>query len=171
MVPGEGPGQARLMLVGEQPGDSEDRAGKPFDGRLLDKALAAAEVPRSAVFVINAVKHFKFKPRGKRGLHKRPNVGEIERCSWWLGQERKLVRPSAMVAMGATALRSLLGRSVAISALRKKVQDLEDGTPLLVTIHPSYLLRIRGGGDRDREWQAFVRDLRRGWKFATTASP
>lgn len=134
MVPGDGPQRARLMVMGEQPGDNEDRAGKPFvgpAGRLFDRALAEVEVPRSAVFLTNAVKHFKFEPRGKRRLHKRPNASEIERCSWWQGQERKLVRPLAMIAMGATASRSLLGRSVSISNLREKVQELEDGTLLL----------------------------------------
>src|SRR5690606_17533151 len=101
---------------------------------------------------------FKFEPRGKRRLHKRPNVGEIERCSWWLWQERKLVNPLATVAMGTTAVRSLLGHSFPISGLRHEIRQMDDGTPLLVTVHPSYLLRIRDSTDRNREWRAFVAD-------------
>ena len=114
-VPGEGPRRAALMLVGEQPGNKEDLAGQQFvgpAGRLLDRALEEAEIPRSETFVTNAVKHFKHEMRGKRRLHKRPNAYEIDRCRWWLTQERAIVRPQAIVALGATAARSLFGRRV-----------------------------------------------------------
>jgi len=166
VVPGEGRRQARLMFFGEQPGDREDIAGRPFvgpAGRVFDEALEAAGVPRDAAFVTNAVKHFKFEPRGKRRLHTRPNTYEIERCKWWLDQERKLVRPKALVALGATAVRSLLGRTASITSLRNTIQILEDGTPMTATIHPSYLLRIRDADDRARERAAFVADIRRVW--------
>lgn len=169
VVPGEGHRQARMMVVGEQPGDREDLAGRPFvgpAGKLFDAALAEAEIPRAAVFVTNAVKHFKFEQRGKRRLHARPNAGEIERCKWWLGQERKLVAPAVLVAMGATAVRSLLGRAVSVSSLRGEVTRLEDGTPMIATIHPSYLLRIREPEAREKERAGFVADLRRGWALA-----
>ena len=115
-MPGEGPLGAPLMLIGEQPGDSEDRTGKPFvgpAGRILDRALGDAGIPRGKVFVTNAVKHFKYEWRGKRRLHKRPDAGEIEACRWWLDLERSLVRPRILLAMGATAARGVLGRAVA----------------------------------------------------------
>lgn len=173
VVPGEGKARASLMLVGEQPGDKEDIAGKPFvgpAGKLLDDILEAAEIPRSAVFVTNAVKHFKFEPRGKRRLHRRPNVGEIERCKWWLDQERKLVAPKTFIAMGATAVRSLMGRSQSVSSLRGRIMELSDGTPLLATIHPSYLLRLRDPDDRARERLSLQKDLARGWEMARRLS-
>ena len=169
VVPGEGHRQARMMVVGEQPGDREDIAGRPFvgpAGRLFDAALDEAEIPRAAIFVTNAVKHFKFEQRGKRRLHARPNAGEIERCKWWLGQERRLVAPAVLVAMGATALRSLLGRAVSVSSLRGELRKLDDGAPMVATIHPSWLLRIRDAQTREKERAAFVADLRRGWKLA-----
>lgn len=169
VVPGEGGRASRLMLVGEQPGDREDILGKPFvgpAGRLLDEVLEEAGIPRREVFVTNAVKHFKFEPRGKRRLHRRPNAGEIDRCRWWLGQERKLVLPDVLMAMGATAVRSLMGRPLSISSLRGRMLELPDGTPLLATIHPSYLLRIRDPQDRARERAAFREDLKRGWHLS-----
>lgn len=169
VVPGEGRRQARMMVVGEQPGDREDLAGRPFigpAGRLFDAALAEAAIPRDLVFVTNAVKHFKFEPRGKKRLHKRPNAGEVESCKWWLDQERKLVAPAVLVAMGATALRSLLGRPATVSSLRGQTNTLDDGTAMIATIHPSYLLRLRDPTMRDRERVAFVADLRRGWELA-----
>jgi uracil-DNA glycosylase family protein len=164
VVPGEGRARARLMLVGEQPGDKEDLAGKPFvgpAGRVLDEALAQADIPRRDVFVTNAVKHFKHEMRGKRRLHKRPNAYEIERCRWWLDHERALVKPTAIVALGATAARSLLGRVVTISGARGRVHRLDDGTAAFVTIHPSFLLRIKDQADKEREFRNFVTDLRR----------
>jgi DNA polymerase len=166
VVPGEGRPNARLMLVGEQPGDREDLAGRPFvgpAGRVLDDALVEAGVPREAVFVTNAVKHFKFEARGRRRLHRRPNAHEIERCRWWLDQERRLVRPHAVVALGATAVRALLRRPASVSSLREAAGTLEDGTPIVATIHPSYLLRLRDPDRRERERTAFVADLRRAW--------
>jgi DNA polymerase len=169
VVPGEGHRQARMMVVGEQPGDREDIAGRPFvgpAGRLFDAALGEAEIPRAGIFVTNAVKHFKFEQRGKRRLHARPNAGEIGRCKWWLDQERKLVAPAVLVAMGATALRSLLGRPVSVSSLRGEAARLDDGTPMVATIHPSWLLRIRDSEAREKERAAFVADLRRGWALA-----
>ncbi|HWB51585.1 MAG TPA: UdgX family uracil-DNA binding protein [Stellaceae bacterium] len=163
VVPGEGDRGAALMLVGEQPGDREDLAGKPFvgpAGRLLDRALAAAAVPRDKVFVTNAVKHFKYELRGKRRLHKRPDAGEIEACRWWLDLERSLVRPQAILAMGATAARGLFGRAVTISSARHGVHTLADGTKARVTIHPSLLLRLQDEADKLAEYERFVADLK-----------
>jgi uracil-DNA glycosylase family protein len=163
VVPGEGPSHARFMLVGEQPGDKEDLAGKPFvgpAGKILDQALADAGIPRRETFVTNAVKHFKFEMRGKRRLHKRPNAYEIERCKWWNDVERLIVKPDIVVALGATAARSLLGRTVTITSVRGAPIDLHDGSRLLVTIHPSALLRTRDEADRREKYQAFVKDLK-----------
>jgi uracil-DNA glycosylase family protein len=162
-VPGEGARDARVMLVGEQPGDKEDLAGKPFvgpAGRMLGQALADAGIPRDETFVTNAVKHFKFEPRGKRRLHKKPNAYEIERCKWWLEQERAIVKPDVIVALGATAARSLIGRVVTIGKLRAETLHLADGTRLVVTIHPSALLRIQDEADKRAGYAAFVRDLK-----------
>src|SRR5437764_9780259 len=162
-VPGEGPSHAKVMLVGEQPGDKEDLAGKPFvgpAGRLLDQALADAGIPRNETFVTNAVKHFKFEPRGKRRLHKKPNAYEIERCKWWFEQERAIVKPQLIVALGATAARSLMGRAVTIGKLRGEAFALANGTQLVVTIHPSALLRIQEEADKRAGYAEFVKDLR-----------
>jgi DNA polymerase len=162
-VPGEGRRHAHLMLVGEEPGDKEDLAGKPFigpAGQVLDRALAEADIPRTEVFVTNAVKHFKYELRGKRRLHKRPNTYEIERCKVWLELERALVKPSAIVALGATAARSLFGRPVTVTKLRGRILQLPDGAAALVTIHPSFLLRIQDAADKKREYAHFVADLR-----------
>ena len=162
-VPGEGRKGAHLMLVGEQPGDKEDLAGRPFvgpAGRVLDQALEAAGIPRTEVFVTNAVKHFKHEMRGKRRLHKRPNAYEIERCKIWLDLERRIVKPTAIVALGATAARSLFGRPITIAKLRGRMVQLPDGTAAFVTIHPSFLLRIKDEADKEREYRNFVADLR-----------
>jgi uracil-DNA glycosylase family protein len=163
-VPGEGPRNAPMMLVGEQPGDKEDLAGKPFvgpAGRLLDRALEEAGITRKSVFVTNAVKHFKYEMRGKRRLHKRPNAFEIDRCRWWLNLERTIVKPEVLVAMGATAARSVFGKAMPVGASRGRPFELEDGAAAFVTIHPSALLRIQDDPDKEREYRAFVSDLRR----------
>ncbi len=170
VVPGEGRAGARLMLLGEQPGDKEDLADKPFvgpAGGILDRALDEAGIRRSDVFVTNAVKHFKFEQRGKRRLHKRPNAYEIERCRWWLDHERAIVRPAAIVALGATAARSLFGKVVTISRMRGDAHRLADGTAAFVTVHPSYLLRIDDEADKARAYRDFVADLRRAAKVMT----
>jgi DNA polymerase len=172
-VPGEGRKHSHLMLVGEQPGDKEDLAGKPFvgpAGRVLDQALAEAGIPRDDVFVTNAVKHFKHEMRGKRRLHKRPNAYEIERCKIWLDLEREIVEPVAIVALGATAARSLFGRPITIGKLRGQSLHLSDGTAALVTIHPSFLLRIEDAVDKAREYRNFVADLRQAAKILAKAA-
>ena len=163
VVPGEGRTQARLMLVGEQPGDKEDLDGRPFvgpAGRTLDKALAEAGIPRKSAFVTNAVKNFKFEMRGKRRLHSKPNAYEIERCRWWLEQEREIVQPVGIVALGASAARSLFDRVVTIGRMRGQTHELADGTLAFVTVHPSLLLRIKEEADKAREYRQFVADLR-----------
>jgi DNA polymerase len=160
---GAGAARARLLLVGEQPGDKEDLAGKPFvgpAGRILDQALADAGIPRSETFVTNAVKHFKFEMRGKRRLHKRPNTYEIERCKWWNDLERLIVKPDVVVALGATAARSLTGRTVTISKMRGTPIDLHDGERLVITIHPSALLRTQDEADKRAKYREFVKDLK-----------
>jgi DNA polymerase len=162
VVPGEGPAHSRIMLVGEQPGDQEDKQGRPFvgpAGRVLAEALADAGIDRDTVFVTNAVKHFKFEPRGKRRLHKRPNVNEIERCHWWLDFERRIVKPAIVVALGATALRSISGRPLAINKIRGRVLPVEGGR-MLATIHPSYISRIEDDANKRAQYRKFVADLK-----------
>jgi len=165
VVTGEGPRDAAVMFVGEQPGDQEDVQGKPFvgpAGHVLDRAFADAGIERGSVFITNAVKHFKFEQRGKRRLHKRPNAYEIERCKWWLDGELALVRPKLAVALGVTAARSLFGRAVTITATRGDFVPLpgHDGTDLFVTVHPSSLLRAPDDATRERNYKGFVADLR-----------
>lgn len=161
---GEGPLDASIMFVGEQPGDQEDVAGRPFvgpAGQVFDEALEKAGIPRSEVYVTNAVKHFKFEQRGKKRIHSKPNAGEIEACRWWIDQERSLIRPPVTVALGATAARSILDRVVTISRVRGSPIALPDGGECWVTVHPSFLLRIPEP-DRKREERAkFVDDLKR----------
>jgi uracil-DNA glycosylase len=162
-VPGEGPSRTPFMLVGEQPGDKEDLAGKPFvgpAGRVLDEALHDAGIAREETFVTNAVKHFKHELRGKRRLHKRPNNYEIERCKIWLDWERRLVKPSTIVALGVTAARSLTGRTLTIGKVRGKTLATADGTLLIVTVHPSALLRIEDADERHAAYRSFVADLK-----------
>jgi DNA polymerase len=162
-VPGEGLKRARVMLVGEQPGDQEDKQGHPFvgpAGRILAQALEHAGIERGEAFVTNAVKHFKWEPRGKRRLHKRPNAYEIDRCRWWLDIERMLVKPDIIVAMGATALRSVSGKSIAINKVRGRVMPMPDGGRMLATIHPSYILRIQDEADKKAQYNQFVSDLK-----------
>jgi uracil-DNA glycosylase len=161
---GEGPSDAEIMLVGEQPGDREDLVGRPFvgpAGLLLDRALADAGVDRARVYVTNAVKHFKFEPRGKRRLHKRPNAGEIKVCGGkWLFGEIETIAPKLVVALGATAAQSLVGRAVPVQSHRGEVLDLPSGLQVLVTVHPSALLRLRDEKERRAAYDTFVKDLR-----------
>jgi uracil-DNA glycosylase len=160
---GEGPVPAAMMLVGEQPGDQEDKQGVPFvgpAGRVLDDALEAAGIDRGAVYVTNAVKHFKWEARGRRRIHKRPNATEIEACSLWLGEEIAHVRPAVVVAMGATAVRATLGRTRAIASLRGQVLESTFGPPMVVTVHPSAIVRVPDRDDRRAAVQGFVDDLR-----------
>ncbi len=172
-VPGEGPGRAAFMLVGEQPGDREDLAGKPFvgpAGRILDQALKDAGIDRKETYVTNAVKHFKHEMRGKRRLHKRPNNYEVGRCKIWLDHERALVKPATIIALGVTAARGVTGKTLTIAKLRKTPFDLADGTKLVVTVHPSSLLRIEDEGDRHAAYAAFVADLKAAREAAEDSS-
>ena len=160
---GEGPPHAPLMLVGEQPGDKEDLAGKPFvgpAGQMLDRALEEAGIDRNKVYVTNAVKHFKFVPRGKIRLHQKPNTSEIKACRQWYERERAAIKPVLVVAMGATAAQSVLGKLTPINKNRGRPIDLGDGIQALVTVHPSYLLRLPDADDKAREYQRFVDDLK-----------
>ena len=161
---GEGPLDAKILFVGEQPGDQEDLAGRPFvgpAGQVLDKALAEAGVDRNETYVTNAVKHFKFEPRGKRRLHQKPDGPEIEACRWWIEQERLLIRPPLTVALGATAARSIFGKVVTISSMRGRPHQLEEGGEAWVTVHPSFLLRIPEEDRKQAEYARFVEDLAR----------
>ena len=161
-VPGEGPKHAEIMLVGEQPGDAEDTQGHPFvgpAGRILDRALQQAGIERKTVFVSNAVKHFKFEPRGKRRIHSKPNAGEIEACRWWLTEELKFVQPKLVIALGATAARSVLGHPVTVGSMRGLPTPFTKTAHVWVTIHPSYLLRITDDADTAAEYDRFVDDL------------
>jgi DNA polymerase len=161
-VPGEGKAPSGLMLVGEAPGDQEDLQGHPFvgpAGAMLDRALEDAGMDRQSVYITNAVKHFKFEPRGKRRLHVKPNASEIQACNWWLEQEMRLVSPKLVIALGATAARALLGRVVTIAQTRGSTLPLSDTTDLWVTIHPSFLLRIPDERRRRAEYQRFVQEL------------
>lgn len=160
---GEGPARAALMLVGEQPGDKEDLEGHPFvgpAGRLLDAALAELGLDRKAIYVTNAVKHFKYELRGKRRMHKTPAQREIEACNQWLDGEIAALRPKAIAALGATAARALLGRPVAVTRERGQWIQREDGIPVLITLHPSALLRLRDEEDRATAHAAWLDDLR-----------
>jgi DNA polymerase len=171
-VLGEGPSHAAIVFVGEQPGDQEDLQGRPFvgpAGKLFDRALTDAGIARDEVYVTNAVKHFKFETRGKKRLHKRPDRSEIEACQWWLKAEIALIRPRLVVALGATAARALSGRALVIGRARGAPLDLM-GHKGLVTIHPSYLLRIPDPTDRRREYAKFVSDLKLAQRFARDAS-
>ena len=160
---GEGSPDAPLMLVGEQPGDREDLVGRPFvgpAGAMLDKALEDAGIDRETVFVTNVVKHFKWRPSGKRRLHERPNQAEIRACRPWLDVEREIVRPEILVALGATAAQAIIGRDFKITERRGEVIPAVDGGPrLLATYHPSAILRARTPEDRERMLAALVGDL------------
>lgn len=160
---GEGPLDVSIMFVGEQPGDQEDLAGRPFigpAGQLFDAALEKAGIDRSTVYVTNAVKHFKFVARGKRRIHGKPGAGEIEACRWWIEHERELIRPPVTVALGATAAQSLFGKMMAIGKNRGMPLTLADGSECWITVHPSFLLRIPEEDRRREERALFVRDLK-----------
>lgn len=160
---GEGQQTARIMLVGEQPGDKEDLAGKPFvgpAGQMLDRALEEAGIDRRKVYVTNAVKHFKFVPRGKIRLHQKPNTPEIKACRQWYERELAAIKPDLVVAMGATAAQSVFGKITPINKNRGHPIDLDDGTRALVTVHPSYLLRLPDADAKAREFRRFVQDLK-----------
>ena len=151
------------MLVGEQPGDKEDLAGKPFvgpAGQMLDRALEEAGVDRKKVYVTNAVKHFKFVPRGKIRLHQKPNTPEIKACRQWYERELAAIQPELVVALGATAAQSVLGKITPINKNRGHLIDLEGGRKALVTVHPSYLLRVPDEETKAREYARFVEDLK-----------
>jgi uracil-DNA glycosylase family protein len=159
---GEGPLNARILFIGEQPGDQEDLAGRPFvgpAGQLFDQALEKAGIDRAETYVTNAVKHFKFVQRGKKRIHDKPNAGEISACRWWQEQERALVKPPVTVALGATAARSLFGKVVTIGKLRGAPHQLADGSECWVTVHPSFLLRMPDEVRRREERARFVEDL------------
>src|SRR5881398_3739904 len=160
---GEGPRRAAMMLVGEQPGDYEDVAGKPFvgpAGKIMDQALEEAGIDRSDVYVTNAVKHFKWEPRGKRRIHKKPNSREIAACRPWLEAELRLVKPTLLVCLGATAAQAIFGPSFRVTRERGKVLSSKFAPKVLATVHPSSLLRQPDEESRQREYKRFVLDLR-----------
>jgi uracil-DNA glycosylase len=166
-VPGEGARHARIMLVGEQPGDEEDLQGHPFvgpAGRMLDKCMEAAGLKRAEVFVTNAVKHFKWEPRGKRRLHQKPNLLEINACNIWLQLEIERIKPRVLLALGATALRSLLGRTLSIDAGRRQSLQHASGITVLASYHPSAILRAKDEGAATLR-AALIADLRRARKL------
>jgi uracil-DNA glycosylase len=163
IVFGEGPAHAQIMLVGEQPGDKEDLAGHPFvgpAGQMLDRALEEAGIERSKVYVTNAVKHFKFVPRGKIRLHQKPVTPEIKACRQWYERELAAIRPGLVVAMGATAAQCVIGKITPINKNRGRVIELDDAVRTLVTVHPSYLLRLPDQESKEREYRRFVDDLK-----------
>ena len=170
-VLGEGPVGAPVAFVGEQPGDQEDRQGRPFvgpAGQLLDRAMAEAGLDRAHVYVTNAVKHFKFEQRGKRRIHQRPTAGEVKHYRWWLDQELKLVHPKVVVALGSTAVLALVGKSLPITRFRGRADF--DGRPGFITVHPSYLLRMPDKEAKQKAYGDFVRDLRSIRKLAGTSA-
>ena len=170
---GERPLDASILFLGEQPGEQEDLAGRPFvgpAGQLFDQALDKAGIDRATTYVTNAVKHFKFVQRGKKRIHDKPNAGEIAACRWWQEQERALIKPPVTVALGATAARSLFGKTVTIGKMRGSPHELPDGSECWVTVHPSFLLRMPDEVRRREERARFVADLvlirRRAEQFA-----
>jgi len=166
---GEGPKRAPIMLVGEQPGDYEDVAGKPFvgpAGKILDRALAEAGINRDEVYVTNAVKHFKWEPRGKRRIHQKPNAREIAACRPWLEAELRLVKPKLLVCLGSTAGQAFFGASFRVTRERGKVLSSKLAPKVVATVHPSALLRQPDEMSRDREYARFVVDLRVALKAA-----
>ena len=161
-VPGEGPTHADLMVVGEQPGDQEDLAGRPFvgpAGQMFDRIAGEAGLDRDAAFVTNAVKHFKFTARGKRRIHQRPEMPEIDQCRWWMNAEVAQVQPKLILAMGATAAQSLTGKGTGILKRRGTIEAGPEGIPVLITLHPSYLLRVPDPAVREEAEAQFRSDL------------
>jgi DNA polymerase len=160
---GEGPKRASIMLVGEQPGDYEDLAGKPFvgpAGQIMNRALEEAGIDRQEVYVTNAVKHFKWEPRGKRRIHQKPNAREIAACRPWLEAELRIVKPKLVVLLGATAAQTIFGSSFRVTRERGKVLSSKFAPKIVATVHPSSLLRQPDEGSREREYRNFVADLR-----------
>ena len=167
---GEGPKNAAIMLVGEQPGDSEDVAGKPFvgpAGKIMDQALEEAGIDRKQVYVTNAVKHFKWEPRGKRRIHQKPNSREVAACRPWLEAELRLVKPKLLVCLGATAAQAIFGPSFRVTRERGKLLSSKLAPRVLATLHPSSLLRQPDEASREREYKHFVTDLRAALKAAS----
>ena len=167
---GEGPKSAAIMLVGEQPGDSEDVAGKPFvgpAGKIMDQALEEAGIDRKQVYVTNAVKHFKWEPRGKRRIHQKPNSREVAACRPWLEAELRLVKPKLLVCLGATAAQAIFGPSFRVTRERGKVLSSKLAPRVLATVHPSSLLRQPDEASREREYKHFVTDLRAALRAAS----
>jgi len=165
---GEGAAHASIMFVGEQPGDKEDLAGKPFvgpAGQMLNRGLEEAKIPRNKVYITNAVKHFKFVPRGKIRLHQKPNTSEIKACRQWYARELATVKPALVVAMGATAAQCVFGKITPIGKNRGRLIDLDENTKALVTVHPSYLLRLPDADAKAREYTHFVRDLELAFEY------
>ena len=171
---GEGPKDASVMLVGEQPGDMEDRQGHPFvgpAGRLLDKVLAEARIPRDEVYITNAVKHFRWIQRGKRRLHQKPLIRQVVACKPWLEAEIEVVHPKVVVCLGATAALSMLGRTVRITQERGKFFDTDSGAAVFITIHPSSIYRLREKDEREKEYRRFVAEMKLvGRKLRTLAA-
>lgn len=168
VVFGEGSPAAKIMIVGEQPGDQEERLGRPFvgpAGRMLDAALAEASLVRKKLYVSNAVKHFKFTPRGKRRLHQRPTAGEIDICKWWLWQEIEIVKPKLVIALGGSAIRGLLGKAIPIERNRGRLIELRPQLSLLVSFHPSFILRQRDTAARESLQTKLVEDLKAARRF------
>jgi DNA polymerase len=160
---GAGPRDADVVFVGEQPGDVEDRQGEPFvgpAGRILDEALSSAGIDRSRVYVTNAVKHFKWKPKGKRRIHEKPNTAQVAACQHWLELELRLVKPSLVVALGATAAQALLGPKFRVTVERGKLRSAPLAPRIVATVHPSSILRAQDDESRHTEMAAFVKDLR-----------
>jgi uracil-DNA glycosylase len=160
---GEGPVDAALMLVVEQPGDQEDLQARPFvgpAGKVLDRALEEVGLDRDEIYITNAVKHFKNEPRGKRRLHKKPDTSEIDACRWWLDHELEIVQPTVVVALGATGARGLFHKALGINANRGRLIALPGGGQGVITVHPSYLLRLQEERDKRREFDRLVKDLR-----------
>lgn len=161
---GEGPSNAKIVFVGEQPGDREDRTGRPFvgpAGQLLDRALVEAGIDRAQVYVTNAVKHFKWEPRGKRRIHKKPRASEIEACKPWLEAELAVLKPDLVVCLGATAAQALLGKTFSVMKHRGELLDSPLAPRVMATVHPSSLLRLTDDNDRHVQTERFVQDLKK----------